>query len=380
MSSAHRYSYTRSDGTVGRGWRAKWTGPDGRRSKRGFDRKADAEAYGRDREAEIRHGVLLEEATEGITLRDWSQQWLTTLHVRPQSRTSYEYALARILPALGSRPLAALRPSEIKSFRGSLTPRLAPSTADATMAVLAMTLRAAVLDGLIPTSPITPTRGGKASGRVVDPDELLTTAQVRAWGEAMPGCARWLPLIAATTGLRQGELLGLRLEQVDFLRRQLRVTEQLVSPPGAGLPSWGPPKTAAGVRTVPLAGVTVDALARHLAAFPPVAGEPIFRSVRGHRWRRGHFGEAWHTARDLAGLPSWAHWHGLRDVAASGWIRQGVDSRTLMVLMGHTSSEETFRVYGRLWSDAADTARDAMQALWTEAGPAAGATAGPLRQ
>lgn len=388
MSSAHKYSWTLADGRTRKAYRAKWVGADGKtHTRRGFDRQADAIKYARDREVEARNGLTIGEGPRSsqMTVKAWSQVWLSGLEVSPNTLAAYEYALKRILASLGSRPIGTLRPSELKAWRRSLTTRaenpLASTTADATAAVLAMMLRAAVQDGLLERSPFPSQRGRHGDeGRVVDPDELLSLEQVRAWGRAMPAYAVEMPLVAATLGLRQGELLGLRLHNVDFLRRHVRVVEQLQTPAGAGVPTWRRPKTAAGVRTVPLPQQTADAINRHIALFPVVEGEPIFRGARGQRWSRSAFGDVWRAARDKAGppdpkakdpqaptaLPPWVHWHGLRDVYASSLIRKGVDLRTIMTLLGHTSSEETLRTYARLWPDAADNARQALEEMWQD--------------
>lgn len=378
MAGASKYHWT-SGGRRREAWRARWVGADGKpKFKRGFDREGDALKYAQDREVEARHGVELEvdedERPSGrTTVKAWSKTWLDGLDVRQSSRETYEMRLKHVLPTLGGRTLASLRPSEIKAWRRGLARKdgrpLADSTADAAAAVLAMMLRAAVQDGLIPRSPMPPSRGGRRrqEGRVVDPDELLTLEQVLAWGAAMPAHAREMPLVAATTGLRQGELLGLQMPAVDFLRRRIRVDPalgQAVSRPGEVV--LAEPKTPASARTLPLPAVTADALNRHLVLQPPVAGEPIFRGARfGQRWRRQSFWAVWEKARVEAGLPDWVHWHSLRDVFASSLIRKGVDVRTVMTLMGHRSAEETLRTYARLWPDAEDVARKALDEVWS---------------
>lgn len=375
MSSAHRYSWTRSDGSVGKAYRAKWTGVDGKpKTRRGFDRKGDAEAFAADREAEARHGIALGvvRPTGKTTVEAWSKTWMESLEVRGSTADSYKYALKRINRTLGGRSLASLRTSELKAWRRSLTTKdgkaLAHNTAEHTAAILAMLLRAAVADGLIPKSPLAPSRGGSGTGRVVDPDGLLTLEQIVAWGEAMPDVAKEMPLVAAMTGLRQGELLGLQASRVEFLRREITVDPlmgQMVTPIGKGHPEYGPPKTTAGARTVPLPALAKEALNRHLIVQPLIEGEPIFRGSRGQRWRRSTFGDVWRQARDDAKLPGWVHWHALRDFYASSLIRSGLDLRTVMTLMGHTSSEETLRVYARLWPDSQDRARQALEEVWS---------------
>jgi integrase len=390
MASSHKYSWIRVDGSTGRGWRAKWVDVDGKpRSRRGFTLERDALGYAQDREAEARHGVVLGDGDGAVTVQQWCDTWTAGLLVREETRASYDYALSRILPAFGPRPLSSLRPSEIRAWRRGMRRQdggaLADSTGDKVLAVLASILRAAVHDGLLDRSPMPPGRGLLRPQRAVDPAELLTLEQVQAWAEALPPYLSEAPVVAASTGLRQGELLGLRLVNVDFLRRQVHVVEQLRTPRGSGGPVWGPTKTPAGVRTVPLPARAGEALARHLERFPAVAGEPIFRNSRGGRWRANAFQAAVlgrtsdgpgrpGSGRRGAGLPDWATWHVLRDVYASSLIRQRVDVRTVMALLGHVSAEETLRTYGRLWADAVDSARDAIDGLWQEPvqqGPAA---------
>lgn len=374
MSSAHKYTWTRKDGSIGRGWRAKWTGVDGKpRTKRGFDLQGAAEDYAADREVEARHGVTLsgERPSGKTTVEVWAKTWLAAQEVRPSSAASYGYAVKRINRTLGARSLTSLRQSELRAWRRGLRTTYAETTAEQTAAVLSMILRAAVHDGLLQRSPMPPAKGG-AGGRIVDPNELLTIEQVHRWGSAMtpapsrsrrhpvsPAVAVEMPLVAAQTGLRLGELLGLEPSNVDFLRRLIRVEHQLL-PNGR----YGPPKSPAAVRTVPLTEDVAAALNRHLVVQPARDGEPIFRGPRGRRWTRSGFWQVWHDARVAAELPEWVTWHSLRDVYASSLIFAGEDLRVVMTLMGHASSEETLRTYTRLWPTATDSARRSLERLW----------------
>lgn len=99
----------------------------------------------------------------------------------------------------------------------------------------------------------------------------LELDQVLALAEAMPARARAAVLFAAGSGLRMGEMLGLTVDRVDFLRRTVRVDRQMITP-SRGEPRFGPPTTPSSQRTVPLAQVTLDVLAAHLARFLAVDG------------------------------------------------------------------------------------------------------------
>ena len=99
----------------------------------------------------------------------------------------------------------------------------------------------------------------------------LLTEQVEMLRDLMPGELKALVTFTAGTGMRQGEVFGLTLDRIDFLRREVRVDRQLHTRPGRGVTGFGPTKTPASNRTIPLPQVVVDALAVHLRDFP--AGE-----------------------------------------------------------------------------------------------------------
>jgi integrase len=73
-------------------------------------------------------------------------------------------------------------------------------------------------------------------------------------------------VLAAGTGLRQGEIFGLRVQDVDFLRRELHVRQQLVSP-SKGSPVLAPVKEKTSARTIGLSAVVLDALSVHMGQF-----------------------------------------------------------------------------------------------------------------
>lgn len=108
----------------------------------------------------------------------------------------------------------------------------------------------------------------------------MTVDEVRALTSAMAEHVRAAVVVAAGTGLRQGELFGLTVDRIDFLRRELRVDRQLWSP-RTGKPVFAAPKSKASRRTVALSQVVVDALAAHLAAFGAGDHEVVSHTMRG---------------------------------------------------------------------------------------------------
>ena len=92
------------------------------------------------------------------------------------------------------------------------------------------------------------------------------TEQILTLASTVPDRYRALITTAAGTGLRPGELFGLSVDRVDFLRKQLRVDRQLVRTRGLGV-ELGPLKTSSSYRSIPLPRTVSDALAAHLACW-----------------------------------------------------------------------------------------------------------------
>lgn len=153
-----------------------------------------------------------------------------------------------VYPAFGDRALGSIRPSEIQAWVRRLEQDLAPSTIGVVDSFVAGIFRSAVRDRLLVASPCMDVWLPRPEPKRVEP---LGTERVEALIAAMPDRYRTLVVLAAGTGLRHGEALGLEVETVDFLRRTLRVRQQLVTMPGQP-PYLAPPKTPSSHRTVPL--------------------------------------------------------------------------------------------------------------------------------
>lgn len=182
---------------------------------------------------------------------------------------------------------------------------------------------------------------------------VLTSEQVHAIVEAAPERYRALVLLAACTGMRQGEVFGLRKHRVDFLRREVHVVEQMTYVPGQP-PVLGPLKTdqddGGGVRTIPLPQVALDALAAHMAAYPPGESGLVFtRPDGGPILRTSFHGGVWRPTLERAGMPAATHFHHLRHTYASVLIRAGESVKVVQTRLGHRTASMTLDTYVHLW-------------------------------
>ncbi len=303
-------------------------------------------------------GQYVDPAAGRVTFREYAERWRATQVHRPTTAAHVETMLRRhVYPSLGDKRLGSVLPSDIQSLVKQLSLSLAPTTVGVVHRILAGIFKAAVRDRRIVASPCEGTKLPKIHRQRVEP---MTIEAVEALTEAMPERYRALVTLAAGTGLRQGEILGLTVDRIDFLRRQLTVDRQLITLPDRA-PYLAPPKTQASVRVVPLPQVVVDAMAAHLAHWP--TNGFTFTTELGDPIRRTAFSErTWRPAVKRAGL-SGVTMHGLRHFYASLLIRHGESVKTVQARLGHASAAETLDTYSHLWPDSDDRTRAAVDSV-----------------
>jgi integrase len=188
----------------------------------------------------------------------------------------------------------------------------------------------------------------------------LAVETVRGIEAAMPVNLRAFIVLMAGTGLRPGEAAGVTTDRIDFLRRTLHVDRQLLL---TRPPTFGPPKTRASVRTIPLPQVVLDALAAHIATFGTGDDGLLFCGPGGRPVNRDNITRAFRTAAAAAGAPKLAHLHDLRHFYASLLIRHGESVKVVQARLGHASAGETLDTYSHLWPDSDDLTRAAVDAV-----------------
>ncbi len=196
--------------------------------------------------------------------------------------------------------------------------------------------------------------------------------------DAMDPRYRALIVLGAYAGLRIGEMLGLRAQHVDLLHGRVNVAEILVEVSGDLY--FGPPKTRAGRRAVPLPRVAIDAVNAHLNTYPAARTDLVFTApeggpVRLASWRR-RYGKPAAVAAGLEPLRP----HDLRHTAVALWIAAGATPREIASRAGHTSVVTVLDRYGHLFPDAEERVNAALDRLAANATPSAPALVQPLAE
>lgn len=345
-------------------YRARWREhPGGPQQTRTFRRKVDAVNFLDALRGDLVRGRYVDPALGRESFRDYAERWREVQLHRPGTATSAEQQLRlHVYPTIGDLPIASVRSTDVQALVKRLEQRLSPGTVRVVYSRVVAVFRAALRDRVIGFTPCDGIRLPAASASSTL--EVLTTDQVVAIADAAPDRYRALVLAGAGTGLRPGELFGLAVDRVDFLRRTVRVDQQIARLEGGGV-GLAPLKTDASYRTVPLPTVVGDALAEHLTRFTPHRElGVIFTTGRGGPVQQHPWAEVWATARKRSGVPSWATPHDLRHHYASVLIASGASVKAVQTRLGHRSATTTLDTYGHLFHDEEDRTRQAVDAAF----------------
>lgn len=317
-----------------------------------------------------RDGHALATAPASLTFGAWLDQWLSDIApLRRSSTMETHRSMARA--HVQGTPLAAMALRDVnRSALGSWlagvrakTKRTGESLSEGTVhgawRTVRAALHAAVEAELIMVAPRPPrsTRSTAGEGRArVEPwsdDELARwLTEVDQRGDAGLGLR-----LAVSTGLRRGEISGLRWSDVDFAAGSLTVARTITS--AIGGPQVGAPKTANSRRTVVLDADTVTRLRAHRQAqrehalangLPWSASLPIVARPDLEPWTPDHLTRIQRESCDAAGVPRRTV-HDLRHLAARDLIKAGVPLTTASRLLGHSSVAITGDRYGHLEAD-----------------------------
>jgi integrase len=169
----------------------------------------------------------------------------------------------------------------------------------------------------------------------------------------------------AGLGCRIGELLGLRVWDVDFLRRTVRIAGQSRQMDRV----YSPTKSERGTRNVPLPDVVGVALAQHIKEYPPNEDGVLFTNNAGRTWRHEHYGHRhFKKAVEKAQLPPATSSHDLRHHFVSLMLASGANVAEVAELIGDTP-EIVLSTYAHVMGDRRDRARSVIDSAWKVARP-----------
>jgi integrase len=362
------------------GWMAQYTvyTAEGRKRRTHYGKtRAEVSEQLTKRMADRDGGMVYEAAkiTVGEYLNSWLQDSVKGT-VKETTYANYSYIThVHITPALGRVKLKSLTPAHVRGFYGEKArTNLSAATVKKMHVVLRRALSQAVSDGLIPRNAAGSVKPPRASapGEEIRP---LNSEECSAFLEASRGERfETLYVLAVHCGLREGELLALRWEDVDLevakpallVRRTLTRGED-----GRGWVVGASTKSGKG-RRVRLTRRAVAALKDHrkrqLEERMHLAGiwqdhDLVFANTIGSLFNPSNLrNRSFKRIKARSGVREDLRFHDLRHTCATLLLREGVNAKVVSEMLGHASIIITLNTYSHVLPDMQDSAADAIEA------------------
>lgn len=343
-------------------WQCDYRDGGGARRSRQFQMKKDADAFLVKARSEVAQGIHAPDSTS-ITIAEAAALWLArgvSEGLEQSTLDSYgQHVELHIKPLIGATKLSRMSVPSVQAFADELSKTRSRAMVKRVITSLSGIFSEAQRRGLAAQNPVSAVRIRMPKRDVVRP-EMPSKEELRAILQgAKP---KWKPLIwtATFTGLRGSELRGLKWEDVDLKEAVLHVRRRLDKNM-----KFGPPKSEAGTRDIPLAPSVVTILREWKLACPKGEHDLVFPNGVGNPehhqniLNRGFFplqiaaGITVDTGKvDKDGnavVKAKYSLHALRHAAAALFIEQGMKPKRVQALMGHSSIQITFDLYGYLF-------------------------------
>lgn len=340
--------FKRKDGR----WSAEVSIGGKRRTKYGKTRN-EVQEWLHETLTEIHRGLRKNIGTK-ISLQKYMEIWLDAMksQIRPNTWSQYaQISRQHIFPILGSLQLNDLEPHHVQTFYSKkFEDGVGQSTRGMIHSVLHRAMNVALDWGFIRRNPVTSIKKPKQDKREM---QFLTSEEAfRFLNVAKKNRYAALYYLAIATGMRQGEILGLKWGDLDFQSGRLQIQRQLQRVRGQAL-LFTQPKSASSRRIVLLGSKTLDRLRDHLK------NQKMERLFAGEKWEENEliFPSSKGTPLDTsslfrnfkvllkeANLPN-IRFHDLRHTAATLMFQQGVHPKIVQERLGHSSIGITMDVY-----------------------------------
>jgi integrase len=360
-------TWTNRNGEVRTVWQADYFDQRRQRHKKQFTTKKAADAWLSQAKIEVRDGTHTPDsasATIGEAAELWLQRCRANGLERGSLRTYEQYLRLAIVPRLGQTRLSRLTAGMVEEFRDDLLECCAYLRARRILGALRQVLKHAQGRGLAAQNVAS---GVRINDRPRDSQQLEIGRSIPTREEAarlFTGADGWLRimiLLAASTGLRSGELRGLTWDAVDLKAERIVVRSRA--------DQWGTagkPKSKAGQRTLDLTPAVAAELrqwwatpGRHpVYVFPgrdgikPLAPSTVAIAVADLQVKLGITKTV--KAKGKPAVKPKYVLHELRHFFASALIELGYTSKRLQVVMGHNKAATTYDIYGHLFPEPGD--------------------------
>jgi integrase len=293
-----------------------------------------------------------------LRVGDYLDRWLDSIRDTLRRRTwirHEEVVRLHLKPSLGIIKLDRINALQIQSlYRAKLDSGLSPRTVQIIHVTLHKALKQAVRWSLLPRNIVDGVDPPKAPKKEIKP---LSEEQVKRLLEAAQGDKlEALYVLAITTGMRSGELLGLQWEDVNLQAGIVQVRRSIFNG------RIEAPKSASGNRNIRLTGTSIRALREHERTGEWVFSSQAGTSISVHNLHN----RSWKPLLVRAELPHTTRFHDLRHTCATLLLTKGVHPKIVQEMLGHSSITITLDTYSHVLPNMQEEAVEAMKDIFED--------------
>ena len=323
-------------------WVGRITLPDGKRKIKYSKKQSVVKEWLIQNRNQLREGILPGDDT--VTVGEFLNNYMETVGtqiLRPTTQRMYNsYNRVHIIPKIGKIKLKDLRPDHLQTlYRQKLTEGLSKRTVQIIHGIIRRGLNQAVEWQLISRNVCSLVHAPRPE---IKPAAFYTKDQLTALLNAVKG-HRWelVYILLVYGGFREGEVLGIHVEDCDMVNRAINVRHQIITIKGGMI--IGEPKTKSSRRVITLPVVAYNALSAHLDQLQRKQGL-IFTTSTGRPISPRNLIRHFDKVVTDAGLPHLSI-HGLRHSHASLLLASGVNPKLVQERLGHSSIVLTLQTY-----------------------------------
>jgi integrase len=347
-------------------WRAQ-VSLNGKRLSKTCTTATEAKAWIRETTGQIDKGLTIVGAK--ATVNELLDSWLAATKSSVRAKT-YEARLQisrdHIRPYIGKYRVADLGPSKLQALYKRIETEVGSRSAQMVHSILHAMFEYGLKLGVLPINPARATVKPRCKTREMSTLDAAQVSQLLTYLQGHPRGP--LFFIAITTGMRQGELFGLKWADIDWLKKTIHIQRQAQKLPNR---DWEflEPKTKYAMRTIVIGDNAIAELRKQLdrvtvmrrskswiendLVFPNTVGLPLCKSTIDREFKK---------ILSDAGLPN-IRFHDLRHTAASLMLNNGVPLLVASRMLGHAAPSITLNVYGHLMPHAFQEVADLMDVI-----------------
>lgn len=339
-------------------WKARYRDAAHVEHAKTFKHKRDAIAWRGEQIASVRSGTWIDPHAHRQTFSSFGAIWLSnkeTKGLKPSAVEMYRELYRKVTPKWGSVPVGAITVKMMDEWTRYLiaSEGLSSSRISKLQLVVRQVLDVAVTHKAIGRNPIVTKEIHRPKGKRPDP-RAFTPEEAKSLIEALPEKYKLLTECLCLTGLRISEVVALKVSDIDFGRRELRVSRSTVAVSGTYYD--GTPKSGKS-RTVPLTDQLLEKFRAHVQGRNK--GDWLFTTGENAQIIPDTFREHFKEASESIGRPDMTP-HGCRDTYASWAISANVPITIVSQSLGHANPSITLTFYATYFEKDFDKLRDAL--------------------